>query len=137
MQYNMTPHLGKDYDFRIKRDAITHEQSTFCAFMEKTSGALGAFFSFRTEVEGTLRVLYIYELHVHHLAQGKGIGSALLSLAKQMARDQKLDGLMLTVQLSNGKAIKFYLREGLERSPFSPQKCTASQPLLLYFAVYV
>ena len=59
--------------------------------------------------------LEIVEIHVIHSFRGQGLGYALLLETEQIARDQGLSGLRLTV-FKDSDAVQFYERAGYVRT---------------------
>ena len=74
----------------------------------------------RLEVPGTL---YISSLALFEEFRGLGLGTRMLSIAKDQARGRNLDALSLLVFEQNAGAVKLYKREGfreVDRAPVVP-----------------
>lgn len=76
--------------------------------------------------ERPIPVLYVYEFHVLPIYQGQGVGRWLIDrvidgiLERSAKNCQKL---MLTVQIANTKAVKFYAKLGFTADPICPTVC--------------
>lgn len=57
---------------------------------------------------------YISGIAFYPEHRGQGIGSRLLDLASEIARDRKLDGVSLIAFAQNEAAVRLYLRKGYE-----------------------
>nr|XP_023908659.1 N-alpha-acetyltransferase 40-like [Quercus suber]POF15480.1 n-alpha-acetyltransferase 40 [Quercus suber] len=66
-------------------------------------------------------VLYIYEIHVDGRSAGKGLGSHLMQIAENIAREVGLEKIMLTCFLRNEKAKRFYEERGFVKDVCSPE----------------
>lgn len=71
-------------------------------------GHLVAFVHYRFTIEEEIPVLYVYELQLEHLVQGKGLGKFLMVLIELIAEKNKMRAVMLTVQKANMIAMNFY-----------------------------
>ena len=71
------------------------------------------------------KVLYLYEIHLHPLYQGMGIGSFLLDnfhqLSASLSGQLKTSATSLTVFSANERAFKWYKSTGYELTQQSPQ----------------
>ena len=109
-------------DCAEKRRELTHARTRTVAVVRGRT--LLAYASYRLVVEETVRVAYLYELHVDACARRSGLGRALVAVVEDAGRRGGARGLMLTVQLANTDAIRFYTRGlGLAVSPISPSAC--------------
>ena len=66
---------------------------------------------------------YVHILAVHPEFRGRGVGSALLSKAEDIARLAGATRIALIVEEANAGALKLYLRDGFEewtRRPYIP-----------------
>lgn len=66
-------------------------------------------------------VVYLYEIHLDTVIQGKGIGSRLLEFVEEAARVTGITKTMLTVFNVNKKAKTLYQRVGYVRDNASPK----------------
>lgn len=73
-----------------------------------------------TTYEDGKQVLYCYEIHIHPLLQGQGIGRHLMTLFEETGRRIGLEKSMLTVFRANNAATSFYERLGYSVDEFSP-----------------
>ena len=74
----------------------------------------------RLEIPGTL---YISSLAVFDEFRGMGLGTKMLSIARDQARERSLDALSLLVFEQNTGAVRLYQREGfreVDRAPVVP-----------------
>jgi ribosomal protein S18 acetylase RimI-like enzyme len=74
----------------------------------------------RLEIPGTL---YISSLALFEGFRGMGLGTKMLSIARDRARERKIDALSLLVFEQNTGALKLYEREGfreVDRAPVVP-----------------
>ena len=79
-----------------------------------------AFVHLRFEIERNEPVLYIWEIQVEKVGQGKGIGKYLMRLIDSIARKFDVPRLMLTVFRENTRAMAFYRRLGFIDDESSP-----------------
>ncbi len=76
----------------------------------------------RLEIPGTL---YISSLAVLDEFRGRGLGTKMLSIARDQARERGLDALSLIVFEQNTGALRLYQREGfreVDRAPVVPHR---------------
>ncbi|KAK6428778.1 hypothetical protein LTR95_015077 [Oleoguttula sp. CCFEE 5521] len=66
-------------------------------------------------------VLYIYEIHLAGSLRGLGLGAHLMQLAEDIAARIKVEQVMLTVFVSNSKALGFYQSRGYAVDACSPE----------------
>nr|OQO27499.1 hypothetical protein B0A51_04297 [Rachicladosporium sp. CCFEE 5018] len=66
-------------------------------------------------------VLYIYEVHLAESLRGLGMGAHLMQLAEDIAAKIKVEKVMLTVFVSNSKALGFYRSRGYAVDACSPE----------------
>lgn len=66
------------------------------------------FVHFRFTLEEEVPVLYVYELQLEPLVQGKGLGNFLMQLIELIACENHMSAVVLTVQKENLSAMKFY-----------------------------
>ncbi|KZZ96282.1 Acyl-CoA N-acyltransferase [Ascosphaera apis ARSEF 7405] len=88
---------------------------------KKEHPEIGGFLSFMVTKEEGLPVIYVYEIHLHPMLQGKGLGSKLLSFVEFIGSSLQLDKVMLTAFKKNERAIQFYQRHGFEEDEISPR----------------
>ncbi|XVF80852.1 hypothetical protein PTKIN_Ptkin15bG0108700 [Pterospermum kingtungense] len=70
---------------------------------------LPGFLHYRFTSEEEIPVLYLYELQLDSLVQGKGLGEFLMQLVELIARESRMGAVVLTVQKANLSAMKFYI----------------------------
>ena len=80
------------------------------------------FASFRFVTQETLKVVYLFELHLAEHLRRQSLGSQFLSTVDRYGRDAQRQGLLLTCHLAE-TARQFYVARGLEVSPVSPSRC--------------
>ncbi|KAI5305666.1 hypothetical protein KEM56_003690 [Ascosphaera pollenicola] len=82
---------------------------------------IGGFLSFMVTKEAGLPIIYVYEIHLHPMLQGRNIGSKLLSFIDFIGSSLNLNKVMLTTFKKNEGAIRFYRRHGFEEDESSPK----------------
>ncbi|WP_145537842.1 dTDP-4-amino-4,6-dideoxy-D-galactose acyltransferase [Yersinia kristensenii] len=80
-----------------------------CLLVMDTSGQPAGFVTLRDLQDGSARIGL---LAVFPEAQGKGIGSSLMSAAKQWCQNHGLHRLRVATQMSNIAALRLYIRSG-------------------------
>ena len=93
------------------------------SFSSSSSSSVVDFASFRFVTQETLRVVYLFELHLEEPRRRQGLGSALLGAVHGHGTQARKQGLLLTVHTRNENARRFYDACGLEVSPTSPSQC--------------
>jgi ribosomal protein S18 acetylase RimI-like enzyme len=73
-----------------------------------------AFAHFRFDREECVDILYLYELQVSQLYQGKRIGQQLIEVLREIAQRCNVDRIVLTVLKCNERGIRFYQRLGFK-----------------------
>ncbi|KAL3315167.1 N-alpha-acetyltransferase 40 [Cichlidogyrus casuarinus] len=92
---------------------------------------LAAFSHFRYVIEDDRAVLYIYEIQVNSLYQGKCIGRNLLRLLESLATKTSMNRLLLTTFKSNKKAQQFFEKFGFSLDYTDPSKFNEKQDYLI------
>ncbi|KAL1515398.1 hypothetical protein AB1Y20_002026 [Prymnesium parvum] len=103
----------------------THPRQHLLLYLR--GGSICAAASCRVCHEQRARVVYLYELQVVEAYRRRKIGAALLQQVEQFGRDEGAMGAMLTVNLANHAAIRFYSGCGFAVSPISPSACDPSR----------
>jgi len=67
-----------------------------------------AFVQYRFVVEYEVPALYVYEIQVEQVVQGKGLGKFLMQFLELIARKNAMKAVLLTVQKRNVRALAFY-----------------------------
>ncbi|KAG0612878.1 hypothetical protein M758_6G059200 [Ceratodon purpureus] len=67
-----------------------------------------AFVHYRFVVEHEVPALYVYEIQVEKVVQGKGLGKFLMQFLELVARKNAMKAVLLTVQKRNVGAMAFY-----------------------------
>lgn len=78
------------------------------------------FLSFMVTYEDGKEVIYCYEIHLSSEVQGQGLGKHLITVFEQIGRNVGLEKAMMTVFMSNVRAIQFYDRLGYVLDEYSP-----------------
>ncbi|OMO79384.1 hypothetical protein COLO4_24457 [Corchorus olitorius] len=92
------------------------------ANLQNPSPLLG-FVHYRFTLEEDIPVLYLYEIQLDSSVQGKGLGKFLMQLIELIARKNRMEALVLTVQKANSLAMKFYISKlGYVISIISPSR---------------
>ncbi|CAI9113250.1 OLC1v1013823C1 [Oldenlandia corymbosa var. corymbosa] len=88
-----------------------------------SNGGIVGFVHYRFVVEEEVPVLYVYELQLEAVVQGKGLGKFLMQLIEDIACKNRMGAVVLTVQKTNASAMKFYMNKlGYIISATSPSK---------------
>ncbi|SMR52573.1 unnamed protein product [Zymoseptoria tritici ST99CH_3D1] len=66
-------------------------------------------------------VLYVYEIHLAKIARRRGLGYALMNVARGIASKVGVEKVMLTCFLSNTAALEFYRNLGFKKDVCSPE----------------
>ncbi|VDP76372.1 unnamed protein product [Echinostoma caproni] len=85
-----------------------------------TSTAVAGFVSFRFEREVDRPVLYCYEIQLREQYRGRSIGCYLMNLLFLIAKDCKMDRVMLTVFKFNERALRFFRALGFVKDETDP-----------------
>eukprot|EP00250_Pteridium_aquilinum_P002363 c12560_g1_i1 orf=378-1052(-) len=90
----------------------------------KEAGApIVAFVHYRFIVEEDVPVLYVYEIQLEKVVQGKGVGKFLMQLLELIARKNSMKAIMLTIQKRNAAAMNFYISKlSYKISSISPSR---------------
>lgn len=75
------------------------------------NGVLNGYFLLMPSVDDA----HLLNITVHRDLQGRGLGLLLLNKAKLLAKERKLDAILLEVRPSNSRAEKIYARYGFAR----------------------
>lgn len=75
------------------------------------NGVLNGYFLLMPSVDDA----HLLNITVHRDLQGRGLGLLLLNKAKMLAKERKLDAILLEVRPSNTRAEKIYARYGFAR----------------------
>lgn len=92
----------------VATNGVLHDTSQAEGFVFLSSGQLAGYLLYCLE-NGECEVLVL-----HSLAENQGVGSALLGLAAQKAREIGCGRLWLVTTNDNVRAIRFYQRFGME-----------------------
>lgn len=121
IEKNVRFYYGSEWSYASKRLELSDPEMVIR--LQRVGCRITAAVAYKMCYEETVRVCYIYELHVCEKARGNGMGSRLLKEVEAIAREAGVNGLMLTVHTRNSDAVKFYSHRGFERSPISPSLC--------------
>jgi len=102
-------HTAEEYDFPDKLYEDYRPNSRAWGMVDESGTLIAAI---ETEVEEWSNRLRVHELWVDDAYHRRGIGRALMNLAKDEARRDGRRMLMLETQSCNTNAIGFYLHEG-------------------------
>lgn len=106
------------------------QESGLCYAWYTIDKKLVSFISFKLCYFEGIKVLYLYEIHVHPKFQGLQWGSKILSKfhefpaylnKRALGHLNDIEGVSLTVFSSNEKALKWYVREGYTFTKGSPR----------------
>ena len=93
----------------------------------RVGSAVVGFASFRLVIQETLRVVYLFELHLAEPLRRQSLGTHFLGAVRAHGMRAKRQGLLLTCHLANEGARGFYAARGLCVSPISPSRCAPSE----------
>ena len=101
-----------------KRREMFHKSARFLVYREEGSDSISGFLHFRIELDNfdnpSEVVMYIYEVQVKVMKQGKGIGSLLIAECHRIAKILGLEAAYLTVFDSNIRARHLYEKIGYQ-----------------------
>ena len=107
-------HYPEEYDFPDKLYQEHWEKAYAWGVVEENEGKLELAACIETCPEDWSNRLMVTELWVHEKLRRKGIGHALMAVAKQQANLEHRRAIILETQSCNVPAISFYLQEGFE-----------------------
>ena len=107
-------HYPEEYDFPDKLYQEHWEKAYAWGIVEENNGKEELAACIETCPEDWSNRLIITELWVHEKLRRKGIGHALMELAKQQADLENRRAIILETHSCNVPAISFYLKEGFE-----------------------
>ncbi|MCO5612707.1 hypothetical protein L7F22_066976 [Adiantum nelumboides] len=88
--------------------AINAKENSFDGLWKGAGGPIIAFAQYRFVMEGEVPVLYVYEIQLEKIVQGKGLGKFLMQLLELIARKNNVMAIVLTIQKRNAGAMRFY-----------------------------
>ena len=107
-------HYPEESDFPDKLYQEHWEKAYAWGIVEETDGKQELVACIETCPEEWSNRLMVTELWVHERLRRKGIGHALMAIAKQQANLEHRRAVILETQSCNVPAIRFYLQEGFE-----------------------
>lgn len=107
-------HYPEEYDFPDKLYQDHWDKAYAWGITEENNGNTELTACIETCPEDWSNRLIVTELWVHEKLRRKGIGHALMALAKQQANLEHRRAIILETQSCNVPAICFYLQEGFE-----------------------
>lgn len=107
-------HYPEEYDFPDKLYQEHWEKAYAWGIVEEIEGKQELAACIETCPEEWSNRLMVTELWVHEKLRRKGIGHALMEIAKQQANLEHRRAIILETQSCNVPAISFYLKEGFE-----------------------
>ncbi len=111
---NPISHYPEEYDFPDKLYQEHWEKAYAWGIVEEIEGKQELAACIETCPEDWSNRLMVTELWVHEKLRRKGIGHALMEIAKQQANLEHRRAIILETQSCNVPAISFYLKEGFE-----------------------
>lgn len=105
----------------IRRIVADPALATFLVFEKKyeSGQVIGMIeLSLRNIVDGCLSspVAYLEGLYLTEKFQGKGLGKEMLDFVKKWAREKGCSELAVDTEIENGRAQKFYLKNGFQET---------------------
>ena len=107
-------HYPEEYDFPDKLYQDHWEKACAWGVTEEIDGRQELLACIETCPEEWSNRLMVTELWVHEKLRRKGIGHALMKIAKEQAGSEHRRAIILETQSCNVPAISFYLQEGFE-----------------------
>lgn len=107
-------HYPEEYDFPDKLYQEHWQKAFAWGIVEETDGKQELVACIETCPEEWSNRLMITELWVHEKLRRKGVGHALMEVAKQQANLEHRRAIILETQSCNVPAINFYMKEGFE-----------------------
>lgn len=107
-------HYPEEYDFPDKLYQDHFQKADAWGVIEENEGKQELVACIETCPEEWSNRLMVTELWVHEKMRRKGIGHALMKVAKQQADKEHRRAVILETQSCNVPAISFYLQEGFE-----------------------
>lgn len=102
---------------------LQSRENSFDGLWKGTGAPTVAFVHYRFVVEEDFPVLYVYEIQLEKVVQGKGLGKFLMQLLELIARKNSMKAIMLTIQKRNIAAMNFYISKlSYKISSISPSK---------------
>ena len=111
-------HYPEEYDFPDKLYQEHWEKAYAWGIVEERDGRQELAACIETCPEEWSNRLMVTELWVKESLRRKGVGHALMAIAKEQARLEHRRAIILETQSCNVPAIEFYLREGFELAGF-------------------
>ena len=128
--YDACPAWG--WDDRAKREELDSDASRFVLVGTLSPGASpDAFVHMRYELEGSVPVVYVYEIQVDARRQGRQLGRRLMAAVESLARSLGFPMVMLTVFSGNERAKKCYEGQGYLEDSSSPEEAEEAGYLIL------
>ncbi|OYT30841.1 MAG: hypothetical protein DRJ64_02360 [Thermoprotei archaeon] len=59
-------------------------------------------------------ICYIYDIEIEKAYRNKGIGTLLMKKAFEICKDNNLEKIALTVEVTNKRALKWYIKQGFK-----------------------
>lgn len=107
-------HYPEEYDFPDKLYQDHWEKACAWGVTEEKDGRPELLACIETCPEEWSNRLMVTELWVHEKLRRKGLGHALMKIAKEQASTENRRAIILETQSCNVPAISFYLQEGFE-----------------------
>lgn len=107
-------HYPEEYDFPDKLYQEHWQKADAWGIIEEIEGKQELIACIETCSEDWSNRLIVTELWVHEKLRRKGVGHALMEIAKQQANLEHRRAIILETQSCNVPAISFYLKEGFE-----------------------
>lgn len=107
-------HYPEEYDFPDKLYQEHWQNAYAWGIVEEMEGKQELAACIETCPEDWSNRLIVTELWVHERLRRKGVGHALMEIAKQQADLEHRRAIILETQSCNVPAIRFYLKEGFE-----------------------
>jgi len=97
-----------------------HDEKAQYLLVKNAQNELIAFTHFRFDMDYGSQVLYCYELQVNSKYQSSGIGAWVMNLLHQIAKQSRMEKVVITVTRNNPRGLKFYFRFGYAVDETSP-----------------
>lgn len=113
---------GLGWQPKIKQSDLNKNWARYLVALDKKTKSPIAYSMFRFDLDYGTSVLYCYELHVAEKFQNNGLGTFMMKILEEIARQWKMEKVVLTVLKNDDGALRFYQRLGYTVDETSPDK---------------
>ncbi|KAI5064006.1 hypothetical protein GOP47_0020676 [Adiantum capillus-veneris] len=110
-------------DHHSEDEARNDRENSSVSLWMGAGAPIVAFAQYRFVMEEEVPVLYVYEIQLEKIVQGKGLGKFLMQLLELIARKNNMMAIVLTIQKRNVAAMRFYTNKlSYKISSISPSR---------------